>query len=125
MVFLGGGGVSDEQGTPVEKSKGPLSSELVHDESHDRNPVVTLEGVNRGEYFSEIRFRGSPIRFARKITTQLLWDVTGSFTCVVTFVERSYFSEILVRMRVPRESRRCSRDTHPESYFTKDTSIQR
>ena len=32
-------------------------------------------------------------------TTQLLWDVTASFICVSIFAEKSYFSEILVRMR--------------------------
>jgi len=61
----------------------------------DREP-----GSHRGEYFPEIRFRGSPIRFATKITTRLLWDVTGSFTCVVICVEKSYFPEILDAMRL-------------------------
>ena len=50
------------------------------------------------------RYGGSPIQFATKITTHLLWDVTGSFTCVVIFVARSYFSEILVRMRLSSKS---------------------
>ena len=53
---------------------------------------------HRGEHFPEIRFRGPPIRFATKVTTRLLWDVTGIFTCVVNFVEKSYFPEILDAM---------------------------
>ena len=55
---------------------------------------------HRGECFPEIRFWGSPIRFATKITTHLLWGVTGSFTCVVIFVEKSYFLEILAAMKL-------------------------
>ena len=39
------------------------------------------------------------MRFATKVTTHLLWDVTGSFTYVVIFVEKSYFWEIVAAMR--------------------------
>jgi len=44
--------------------------------------------LNRGDNFPQIRFWGSP---ATKITSHLLWDVTGSSTCVVMFVEKPYF----------------------------------
>ena len=57
------------------------------------------QGSHRGEYFPEIRIRGSLIRFATTITTRLLWDVTRRFTCVVIFVEKSYFPGILDAMR--------------------------
>ena len=40
-----------------------------------------------------------PIRFATEIATQLLWDVTGKFPCVVIFVRESYFPEIFVRVQ--------------------------
>jgi len=69
------------------------------DTSHPENTPF-----HRGEYFWEIRFRGSPIRCATKITTHLLWDVTERFTCVVIFVETLYFSEVLAAMRSFRHS---------------------
>jgi hypothetical protein len=40
---------------------------------------------------SQKKNRGSPIQFATKITTHLLWEVTGSCKCVVIFVEKLYF----------------------------------
>ena len=49
-----------------------------------------------------------------EITTHLLWDVTGSFTCVVIFLAKSYFSEILVRMRSRAERECTSIRTHRE-----------
>ena len=61
-------------------------------------------GSHRREYFSETRFRGSPIQFATKIVTHLLWDVTGSFTCIANFVDIPYFWEILAAMRSRREN---------------------
>jgi len=57
---------------------------------------------NRCEYFWNIRFRGSPVRFSMKITTQLLWVVTGSDTCEVIFVGKSYLPGILDPMRSRR-----------------------
>ena len=60
---------------------------------------VRVGGFNRGGYFRETQFRGSPSRFATKISSHLPLDVTGSFTCAAMFVEKSYFSEILIRMR--------------------------
>ena len=42
------------------------------------------------------------MRFATKITTHLLWDVTRILTCVVISVEKSYFWEILAAMRASR-----------------------
>ena len=48
--------------------------------SHDRQRIL--------------EFRRSPILFAMKFTTRLNWDVTGSFTRVVIFIEKSYFPEI-------------------------------
>ena len=67
------------------------------------NTTATGEGTRRfrrGEYLSKIRFRGFPIRLATKVITDLLWHVTGSYTCVVISVEKSYFSEILAAMRL-------------------------
>ena len=60
-------------------------------------------GSHRGECFWEIRFRGSPIRFAAKLTIHLLWDVTGSFACAVIFIETSYVPETLGAMRSEAE----------------------
>ena len=54
---------------------------------------------HRGECFWKIRFRGTSIRFATKMTTHLLLDVTGSFLCVTIFVEKLYFSGILIRKK--------------------------
>ena len=58
---------------------------------------LELDILKRG--CSKIGFRGSPIRFATKINTHLCWYVTGRFTCVVIFSEKSYFQEILAAMR--------------------------
>ena len=55
---------------------------------------------HHGESFWKRRFWGSPIRFATKFTTHLLWDVTRTCTCVVFFIEISYFPEILAAMRL-------------------------
>ena len=65
----------------------------------DRSEVSARLESHRGEYFWEIRFRGSSIRFAARITTHLLWDVTGSCTCVLIFVDKLHFPEILVRIK--------------------------
>ena len=54
---------------------------------------------NRGEHFWKTQFRRSPIRFATNMTTQLLCDLTGSFTSVVVFVGKSYFPAILDVMK--------------------------
>jgi len=53
------------------------------------------------------------IPFATKITTRLTWNVTGSFTRVVIFIEKSYFSEILVRMKLGMYSRPNRADPDP------------
>jgi len=53
---------------------------------------------NRGEYFWKIRFRGSPILFAMKHYYTIAVGCDQKFTCVVIFVEKSYFSEILAAM---------------------------
>ena len=57
---------------------------------------------HRGESFQETRFRGYPIRYATTITTHLLWDVTGSFTCVAVFVEKSCLWETLAAMKLDK-----------------------
>ena len=54
---------------------------------------------HRGEYSWKTRWRGTPIRFATKITIQVLWDVTGSDTSVVIFVGKKYLSETLAAMK--------------------------
>ena len=61
---------------------------------------MNMERFNRGEYCWKTRFRGSPIRFATKISAQLLWDVSGSDTCVVIFVWESFFPETIDAMRL-------------------------
>ena len=74
-------------------------------------PRQVLSRSHRGEYFWNTRFRGSPIRCATKITTQLLWDVTGIDPCELFFAGKSYLPEILDAMSSPSllHTHSCSR----------------
>ena len=62
--------------------------------------VFRSHRFHRSKYFPYIRFRGSLFQSAINITTHLLLDVTSSHTCVVIFVEKSYFWKTLAAMRL-------------------------
>ena len=106
-----GGGASgiqrvDYRGTSLERKRTLLGTPLLS--VRYLCSVGNPHGSHRGKYFWKIRCRGSPIRFATKFVTHLLWDVNGSCTCVVIFVEKSHFPEILAAMCSGRlKGQRC------------------
>ena len=60
---------------------------------HHPNLALIVASISK-----KTRFRGSPVQFATKLTTQLLLDVTASDTCVVILAGKSYFPEMLAAM---------------------------
>ena len=75
------------------------------------SPSTTTSGVTLGGY-------------KRKKASS---DIPSSSSCITTVIDPGLAQRIFIHhihWEGYRESRRCSRDTYPESYFTKYTSIR-
>ena len=82
----------------MASGSGNLASEFKDLQIFERHQMASRR-ISSWRVFLENMISGISDPIFTKFTTQLLWDVTGSDTCVLIFVGKSYFVETLAEIK--------------------------